>query len=154
MAESETLLPKLVFRAEDVALSAVRPVQVCSNIHCGAQRPELLPGQSGHPGLPWGRVSFLPIAHDFTPPHLHQFCEITLIRRGTACYHAVDSEKAVGPGTVVIVPKGTVQVYDRVQALAYTNVYYLPEWLSDDLQSWWAEAGLVHLFLAPAPLWW
>ena len=108
------------------------------------------PLDSTHPGWQWGPIRFMSSETDYTPPHDHEFCEITLIRGGKAIHQTADHEIEVEPPTVIIVPPRMVQYYDRLQSLKYTNVYFLTEWLVDDLSMWWAERGLVSLFLAPS----
>lgn len=148
MTRPESFRPKRTFTQEDVGLTASRPVQVWSYIHGSGTHCTVKPGELGHPGDQWGPVRYMSGRGDYTPPHNHQFCEITVIRGGSAVHQAVDHEVDVRPSTVIVVPFGVPQYYRNIQGLRYTNVYYLSEWLVDDLRMWWAEKGLVPLFLA------
>jgi len=49
---------------------------------------------------------------------------------------------------VIVVPPGDVHAFAKVRGLEVTNVYYLAEWLLDELKSLWDQDGLVPLFLA------
>lgn len=147
-SKASPLRVRHTFTQREVGLSAQKPVQVSSYIHECDQSRILGMEEPGHPGPHWGPLHYMPLEDDHTPAHNHQFCEITLIRKGDAVHHGLDHKTEVTPSTVVVVPRGMAQSYSNIHTLEYTNLYYLSEWLVDDLRMWWAEDGVVPLFLA------
>jgi AraC-like DNA-binding protein len=148
MTASNSFQARHTFTQADVGLTAQRPVQIWSHIHGEGSPRTMRLGAADHPGPHWGPVRYMSRQDDYTPPHNHQFCEITVIRQGTAVHQSVAHEVEVRPYTVIVVPFGMPQCYRKIESLQYTNLYYLSEWLVDDLRMWWAEKGLVPLFLA------
>ena len=56
----------------------------------------------------------------------------------------------LGPRTVIVLAPDMTHAIHGIEDLHQTNLYYLTEWLADDLMAHWREAGLVPLFLAAA----
>jgi len=82
-------------------------------------------------------------------PHDHTYYEITFVRDGAALHRTPHYEADVSRGAVVLVAPGAVHAFAAVRNLEVTNLYYLAEWLLDDLPLLWRQPGLVPLFLAP-----
>jgi len=100
--------------------------------------------------LPVRTNDFDYVAEGRVHPHDHGYFEITILHGGTALHRTAASARPVGRGTVIIIPPGPVHGFDRVHGMAGTNLYYLAEWLLDDLRLLRREEGLVPLFLAAA----
>lgn len=82
------------------------------------------------------------------PPHDHDYYEICLVHSGRAMHRTSAYAQAAEAGTAIVVPPGDVHGFARVRGLEVTNVYYLAEWLLDELRAFWDQDGLVPLFLA------
>ena len=114
----------------------------------GAQY-RVLPESPEFPGWEYGDLVFTPEWRD-QRPHDHDFYEICIVRRGTAIHRTDFAEEVLLPGTaVVIAPSIPHSIYGRPD-LWQTNVYYLAEWLSHDLATYWGHSSFVPLFLAAA----
>jgi AraC-like DNA-binding protein len=107
------------------------------------------PGDHEYPGLHYGSPVFCPDQQDHRP-HDHDHFEICIIRRGVAAHETALGAEELGPRTVVVMAPGMVHSIHGLQDLHQTNLYYLTEWIADDLMTHWREAGLVPLFLAAA----
>jgi AraC-like DNA-binding protein len=83
-------------------------------------------------------------------PHDHDYFEITLALDGTGLHRTPHYEAEVTRGTVVVMAPGAIHGFSRPQGLELVNVYYLAEWLLDDLSMLWRQPGLVATFLAPS----
>ncbi len=81
--------------------------------------------------------------------HDHTFYEIFLVLKGRCWHETVAGRQRFGPGHVAVLAPGRVHAIGRARIEA-VNLYYLAEWLLDDLATLWAEEGLVGLFLEKA----
>ncbi|MGF1449693.1 MAG: helix-turn-helix domain-containing protein [Opitutales bacterium] len=83
------------------------------------------------------------------PPHDHAFYEIFIVLDGGCRHETATGQTRFTSGSVAVLAPGRIHAIgrSRVQAI---NLYYLAEWLLDDLPTLWAEAGLVALFLEQA----
>ncbi len=113
--------PTFTITQDQVAIAAARPVRV-QHYRC-------------------------PEAQDIGP-HDHEYYEITVVRAGTSLHRTPFTETRIGPGSAIILAPGGVHEFIAPHALEVTNVYYLAEWLMDDLASLWRQPGFVPLFLA------
>lgn len=134
---------------DEVGVSANRPVRVGSWVAGTGPFRSLLPGHPDYPGWHYGNPVYVPELQDHRP-HDHAHFEISIIRAGRAIHQTVYGSEELLPGTVIVLAPGmTHAIYGR-EGLHQTNLYYLTEWLADDLMAHWREAGLVPLFLAAA----
>ena len=145
--------PKTALEAEytstlhRVGVSAARPVHVGSWAgDLGEERTDLYPGDTGYPG--WHYGSTVSLYKQDNRPHDHAHFEICIFRQGFAEHRTNFSTEKLGAGTVVVMAPGMVHAIDSSPDLHQTNLYYLTEWLADDLMSHWKEAAFVPLFLA------
>jgi AraC-like DNA-binding protein len=129
-----------------VGVSATRPVRVASWIADMNKAGNLVPGDKDYPGWHYGSTVWL---HEQDKRfHDHAYFEICIVRQGTAWHETGHSRDELGPGTVVVMAPGMVHAIYSAHDLHQTNLYYLTEWLADDLMSHWREAAFVPLFLA------
>lgn len=129
-----------------VGVSATRPVSVGSWIADMAPSGELIPGDADYPGWHYGSTVYL---HEQDKRyHDHAHFEICIIRQGKALHQTESSSEELSPGTVIVMAPGMVHAIYSVRDLHQTNLYYLTEWLADDLMSHWRETAFVPLFLA------
>ena len=141
-------LPKAAYTStlHTVGVSATRPVRVASWIADMDRAGDLLPGDKDYPGWHYGSTVWL---HEQDKRfHDHAYFEICIVRQGRACHKTGFSSDELGPGTVVVMAPGMVHAIYSANKLHQTNLYYLTEWLADDLMSHWREAAFVPLFLA------
>ena len=82
--------------------------------------------------------------------HDHNFFEIAIVESGHALHLSGEDHTALGPGNVLVVPPGPAHSYTEVKGLKVINIYYLSEWLLDDLNRFWQEPGLMTLFFKAA----
>jgi AraC family L-rhamnose operon regulatory protein RhaS len=109
----------------------------------------LPPEHPDHPGWHYGSPVFVPDQQDHRP-HSHDHFEISIIRQGKALHRTCHAEEELGPGTVIVLAPGMTHAIYGIKGLHQTNIYYLTEWLAEDLMAHWRETGLVPLFLAAA----
>ena len=129
-----------------VGVSATRPVSVGSWIAGMDGTGDLSPGDKNYPGWHYGSTVYL---HEQDKRfHDHAHFEICIIRQGSALHKTESSSEELGPGTVIVMAPGMVHAIYSAQDLHQTNLYYLTEWLADDLISHWRETAFVPLFLA------
>ena len=129
-----------------VGVSATRPVTVGSWIANMEGTGDLVPGDADYPGWHYGSTVYL---HEQDKRfHDHAHFEICIIRQGKALHKTESSSEELGPGTVIVMAPGMVHAIYSARDLHQTNLYYLTEWLADDLMSHWKEAAFVPLFLA------
>jgi len=83
-----------------------------------------------------------------SPPHDHEFYEITIVRSGKAIHQTDSGDLPIGKGAVIVVPPGQVHGFTELNGFAVTDIYYQSEWFADDLKMLLTEDGLVPLFLA------
>ena len=134
---------------DEVGVSANRPVRVGSWISGKGNFRCLLPGHPEHPGWHYGSPICIPDAQDHRP-HSHAHFEISIIRQGKALHRINQTTEELGSGTVIVLAPGMTHAIYGLEGLHQTNLYYLTEWLADDLMAHWRETGLVPLFLAAA----
>ncbi len=129
-----------------VGVSATRPVSVGSWIAGMDGTGDLSPGDENYPGWHYGSTVYL---HEQDKRfHDHAHFEICIIRQGSARHKTESSSEELGPGTVIVMAPGMVHAIYSAHDLHQTNLYYLTEWLADDLISHWRETAFVPLFLA------
>jgi len=80
--------------------------------------------------------------------HDHLYTEICLVEAGSVRHFSHAGEDRLGPGTVVVVPRGPAHAFQAPVDLRVTNIYYLAEWFLWDLNLLWQNEGLVPLFFA------
>ena len=141
------LEPAYTVTDERVGLTAARPVRAGSWIDGTGGFRTIVPGEPEYPGWEYGSTVFCPDRQD-RRPHDHQFFEINIIRRGRSAHRTIYADEELGPGTVIVMPPGSVHIIYGLGGLHQTNIYYITEWLAEDMMVHWREAGLVPLFLA------
>ncbi len=134
---------------DEVGVSANRPVRVGSWIAGAGKLRCLMPGHAEHPGWHYGCPVYMPDRQDHRP-HSHAHFEVSIIRQGKARHRTCYATEELGPGTVIVLAPGMTHAIYGIEGLHQTNLYYLTEWLADDLMAHWRETGLVPLFLAAA----
>ncbi|MDP2324045.1 MAG: AraC family ligand binding domain-containing protein, partial [Gammaproteobacteria bacterium] len=145
----DDFLPLYTSTLDEVGVTANRPVRVGSWIAGSGPFRSLLPGHPDHPGFHYGNPVYVPDLQD-QRPHTHAHFEISIIRAGRAMHRTVFGTEELLPGTVIVLAPGMTHAIYGLEGLHQTNLYYLTEWLADDLMAHWREAGLVPLFLAAA----
>lgn len=80
--------------------------------------------------------------------HDHDYYEVSIVVKGRCRHHTADGEQELQPGSVIVVPPGSVHAFSRPRGVEFINLYYLAEWLAAGWREQWAERGLVPLFLA------
>lgn len=81
-------------------------------------------------------------------PHDHDYYEVSFVCGGSAVHQTPYADRPIGRGAVIVVAPGSVHAFSNPEQLDIVNVYYLAEWLVDDLAMLWRQPGLVPLFLA------
>jgi len=148
-APVRNLLPAYTSRLGNVGVTAACPVRVGSWIAGTGRFRTLAPGDAEYPGWHYGSTVYCPDQQDHRP-HDHAHFEICIIRKGVAAHLTSLGYEELHEGTVAVIAPGMVHAIYGLQNLHQTNLYYLTEWLSDDLMAHWREAGLVPMFLAAA----
>lgn len=143
----DDLTPLYTSTLDEVGVSASRPVRVGSWMSGAGNFRCLLPGHPDHPGWHYGCPVCVPDLQDHRP-HSHDHFEISIIRRGRTLHRTRHATEELGPGTVIVLAPGMTHAIYGIDGLHQTNIYYLTEWLADDLMAHWRETGLVPLFLA------
>lgn len=145
----DLLKPIYTSTLDTVGVSATHPVRVGSWV-CGEGKLRTIPPRSDdYPGWHYGLPVYTPDLQDHRP-HDHAHFEISIIRRGTATHSTSYVSEELGPNTVIVIAPWMVHSIYGVKGLHQTNLYYLTEWLADDLMTHWREVGLVPMFLAAA----
>lgn len=143
------LIPSYTASQDRVGLSGCRPVRVSSWMDVPGPLREIRPGEPEYPGWKYGDTVYAPERQDHQP-HDHAFYEICIVRRGVAVHRTDFTDDLLQAGTVVVMaPHITHAIYGE-KDLWQTNIYYLAEWLSDDLAAYWRQSPFVPLFLAAA----
>ena len=146
MPDTDDFVPQYTSTLDAVGVSAHRPVRVGSWIAGEGPFRSLLPGHPDYPGAHYGNPVYVPELQD-RRPHTHAHFEISIIRAGRARHRTVFGTEELLPGTVIVLAPGMTHAIFGLEGLHQTNLYYLTEWLADDLMAHWREAGLVPLFL-------
>jgi len=141
--------PLFTSTLDEVGVSADRPVRVGSWMAGKGEFRHLLPEDPEHPGWHYGSPVSVPDLQD-RRPHSHAHFEVSIIRQGKALHRTCYATEELGPRTVIVLAPGMTHAIYGIEALHQTNLYYLTEWLADDLMAHWRETGLVPLFLAAA----
>ena len=134
---------------DEVGVSADRPVRVGSWMAGKGNLRRLSPEDPAHPGWHYGCPVCVPDLQDHRP-HSHDHFEISIIRQGKALHRTCCATDELGPRTVIVLAPGMTHAIFGISGLHQTNIYYLTEWLADDLMAHWRETGLVPMFLAAA----
>lgn len=85
-----------------------------------------------------------------TGAHDHDYFELFVVRDGAARHVTPDYDRTAGRGTVGILCPGEVHEFADCVDLRVTNVYYLAEWLIEELAGIADRDHLRVLFLEPA----
>ena len=133
-----------------VGVSAERPVRVGSWIAGSGSWRSLLPNHADYPGWHYGSPVYVPESQQDHLPHSHEHFEISIIREGRALHRTAYAMEELNAGSVIVLTPGMTHAIYGLEGLHQTNLYYLTEWLADDLMDYWRESGLVPLFLAAA----
>ena len=149
MPDTDDFVPQYTSTLDAVGVSAHRPVRVGSWSAGEGPFRSLLPSHPDYPGAHYGNPVYVPELQD-RRPHTHAHFEISIIRAGRARHRTVFGTEELLPGTVIVLAPGMTHAIFGLEGLHQTNLYYLTEWLADDLMAHWREAGLVPLFLAAA----
>jgi AraC-like DNA-binding protein len=134
---------------DKVGVSAERPVQVGSWMVGKGPLRRLSPEDADYPGWHYGSPVYVPDLQDHHP-HSHDHFEISVIREGRALHRTCYGTDELGPRSVIVLAPGMTHSIYGIEGLHQTNLYYLTEWLADDLMAHWRETGLVPMFLAAA----
>lgn len=146
---SPNLEPLYTSTLDKVGVSAERPVRVGSWMAGTGDFRRVSPGDADYPGWHYGSPVFVPDLQDHRP-HSHDHFEISVIREGKALHRTCYATDELGPRTVVVLAPGMTHAIYGIEGLHQTNLYYLTEWLADDLMGHWRETGLFPMFLAAA----
>lgn len=125
------------------------PVRVASWIAGQGNFRSLLPNDPQYPGLHYGMPCYCPESQD-TLPHDHSHFEICIVRRGVAFHQTPFSTIELRENMVVVMAPGMVHSIYGLHDLHQTNIYYLTDWIADDLLAHWREAGVVPSFFGAA----
>ena len=134
---------------EEAGISGHRPVRVSSWVSGTGEVRRVPPESPAFPGWEYGDLVFSPERQD-RRPHDHEFYEICIVRRGIAMHRTDFTEDELVPGSVVVIAPGIAHIIYGLRDLWQTNVYYLAEWLSQDLSAYWGQTAFMPLFLAAA----
>jgi AraC-like DNA-binding protein len=143
----DDFVPHYTSTLDEVGVSATRPVRVGSWIPGSGQFRSLLPSNPDYPGWHYGCPVYVPELQDHRP-HSHAHFEISIIRKGRAFHKTAYGTEELTARTVIVLAPGMTHAIYGLEGLHQTNLYYLTEWLADDLIAYWREIGLVPLFLA------
>ena len=132
-----------------IGLTARRPVFVNYPKDACRHAGPMLPVETGSPGRHERKVVVDPERQD-PRPHNHDYYEICVIQTGLAAHHTDTGYEELPEGTVIVMAPGMVHAIYGLRALKQANIYYLPEWVADDLTAYLEEPGLVPLFLGRA----
>ncbi|MBI5095444.1 MAG: AraC family transcriptional regulator [Candidatus Hydrogenedentes bacterium] len=134
---------------ELVGISGHRPVRVSSWVDGPGELRQVPHESPEFPGWEYGDLVYTPRWQD-RRPHDHDFYEICIVRQGFAEHRTDFTDDQLEPGTVVVLAPGIAHTICGLQGFRQTNIYYLAEWLSDDLSAYWGQSAFVPLFLAAA----
>ncbi len=142
------LQSRIRYDSEYAALSARRPAAAHAHYFPG-NRNNLTHTDPVERYAYWWhrRVHF---RHTAVSPHDHDYYEVVLVCSGRATHVLESGEYPIQSGSVLVIPPRVCHAYEDLDHLFIINLYYITEWLADDLKTLWQEPGLVHLFLAQA----
>lgn len=81
-------------------------------------------------------------------PHMHNFHELVLVRRGRGVHLTESGESPIRRGDVLLIPPGVMHTYGGTEKLEIANVLFLPEELALPLPELADTAGY-HLLFPP-----
>ncbi len=139
------LSPKITYTNEFMGLHLRRPVAM-KGFHFNCRNSDKNLGDL-LPGAAFWRRQCVDCDHEAVVPHNHDFYEIAIMIDGGALHYNDVKEEMVGPGTILIIPPGVCHGFRELAGLRKVNMYYITEWLADDLQLLWRQEALVPLFL-------
>lgn len=148
-AQKATFEPLYTSTLDKVGVSAERPVRVGSWMAGEGEFRCLSLEDDEYPGLHYGSTVYVPDRQD-DRPHSHDHFEISIIRQGKALHRTCNETVELGARAVIVLAPGMTHAIHGIERLHQTNLYYLTEWLADDLMAHWRETGLVPMFLAAA----
>lgn len=141
------LQPEFTVSGEELLLSSAQPLRVLGEAYGrqarttagrAAARPHPLPGQIP---MRWPDQTSV-------RPHNHLFHEVVMVCGGSATHQTGEYSETLQAGSVIVVPPGMTHGYTGLNDLVLANLFYLGEWLAEDLQFLWRMPELVHVFLA------
>lgn len=141
----KTLEPTNSITNDFVGLSNIRPITIYSFPHTEHNEFTFVDSNCA---LRQTGITERYLSNLDSPPHDHEFYEITIVRGGTAIHQTNWGELPVSRGAVMVVPPGEVHGFTELDGFSVTDIYYQSEWFSDDLRILLKEDGLVPLFLA------
>lgn len=66
------------------------------------------------------------------PSHRHDFTELVIVYEGSGIHVAAGEKRRIGPGDVLLIPRGSEHAYADTRDLSYVNVVFDAEALLDD----------------------
>lgn len=81
--------------------------------------------------------------------HYHDYNEVFIVERGTCGHRSEAGEVSLGPGSVVLAPRGAVHCNPHAHEAVGTTIRYLAEWLVGDLRTLAAERERLAPFVTP-----
>ena len=112
------LQPRFRIKQEQVRLQSNRPVRIQENI----------------------------LQVDY-PPHDHEFAELSIVWSGRGWHRTRDGLRPLQAGSMIVMMPGQVHAFEKTEHLVTTNIYYLSEWLLNDLRAYSDGGSLLPLFL-------
>jgi len=109
--------PHFCVRQQDLGLSAARPISI-----------------------QWVSVT------QSVAPHDHDYDEISVLLSGRATHQTAERREQATPGTVITLAPGQTHAFDIRANCEFLNIYYLSEWLADDLREAFDSDGVLALF--------
>ncbi|MFO7724257.1 MAG: AraC family transcriptional regulator [Oceanipulchritudo sp.] len=82
--------------------------------------------------------------------HDHDYYEILIVTAGTGAHITSDGRHPIGRGSLAVLAPGQVHAFEPGPGLEVVNIYYLSEWLLNDLRGLWDQEGLIPLFFKAA----
>jgi len=80
--------------------------------------------------------------------HDHEYYEICIVTAGSARHLSSRGADFLRPGSTVIIAPGDVHAFDQLHNFRVINMYYLSEWLADELRPLRDAENLIRLFLS------
>jgi AraC family L-rhamnose operon transcriptional activator RhaR/AraC family L-rhamnose operon regulatory protein RhaS len=77
------------------------------------------------------------------PLHRHDFTELVLVHAGSGTHIVLGAERRIGPGDVLLIPRGCEHAYAEAHGLSYVNVIFDAEALLDGLPV--EETSIFHI---------
>ncbi len=141
------LQPVYTFPLEHVHLSPRMPLSVHWDYYPSVSDSG---GTNPTPALKTGGLTRTNRHEPFALPHDHDFYEVALVVGGTAKHVTDAGTDTIRRGTVVVIPRGQVHGYDMYHNFEVLNLFYIAEWLAEDLSDVWRHQALVRLFMGAA----